>query len=98
VWGYGTSDPLEEVLAPNYFALARTLLRPGELIYVNVRPRQRRGSEAEAGVNAERTFLKSAEVNFPMWWASVIRCWRERGLWVWVAGRGDGVPVRAAAG
>ena len=49
MWGYGTSDPLEEVLAPDYFALARTLLRPGELIYVNVRPRQRRGSEAEAG-------------------------------------------------
>jgi hypothetical protein len=35
VWGYGTADPLEEVLAPNYFALARSMLRPGELIYVS---------------------------------------------------------------
>ena len=49
VWGYGTTDPLEQVLAPDYFALARTLLRAGELIYINVRPRTGRGSEAEAG-------------------------------------------------
>jgi hypothetical protein len=35
VWGYGTADPLEEVLAPDYFALARSMLRPGELIYVS---------------------------------------------------------------
>ena len=38
VWGYGTADPLEEVLAPGYFALARALLRPGELIYVSAAP------------------------------------------------------------
>ena len=38
VWGYGTTDPLEEVLAPGYFALARTLLRPGEPIYVSTFP------------------------------------------------------------
>ena len=38
VWGYGTTDPLEQVLAPGYFALARTLLRPGELIYVSTAP------------------------------------------------------------
>ena len=25
VWGYGTADPLEAVLAPGYFALARAL-------------------------------------------------------------------------
>ena len=48
-------------------------------------------------VNAERTFLRSAEVNFPTWLASVIRCWRERGLWVWAAGRGGAVVVPAAA-
>jgi hypothetical protein len=35
VWGYGTADPLEAVLAPGYFALARSMLRPGELIYVS---------------------------------------------------------------
>ena len=35
VWGYGTADPLEQVLAPGYFALARPLLRPGEVSYVS---------------------------------------------------------------
>jgi hypothetical protein len=35
VWGYGTADPLEAVLAPGYFALVRSMLRPGELIYVS---------------------------------------------------------------
>jgi hypothetical protein len=35
VYGYGTTDPLEEVLAPGYFEHARGLLRPGELIYVS---------------------------------------------------------------
>jgi hypothetical protein len=38
IYGYGTSDALEEVLRPNYFAAAGALLRPGELIYVSVRP------------------------------------------------------------
>src|SRR5918996_164753 len=37
VWGYGTADPLEEVLAPNYFNAAGEL-RPGELIYVSTTP------------------------------------------------------------
>ena len=35
VYGYGTTDPLEEVLREGYFAAARALLRPGELIYVS---------------------------------------------------------------
>jgi hypothetical protein len=35
VWGYGTADPLEQVLAPGYFAVARSMLRPGELIYIS---------------------------------------------------------------
>jgi hypothetical protein len=39
VWGYGTTDPLEEVLRQDYFAAARSLLRPGELIYVSIYPR-----------------------------------------------------------
>jgi hypothetical protein len=34
VYGYGTSDALEEVLAPGYFGVAGGLLRPGDLIYV----------------------------------------------------------------
>jgi hypothetical protein len=37
--GYGTDDPLGDVLAPGYFGLARALLRPGELIYVSSVPR-----------------------------------------------------------
>ena len=37
VWGYGTTDPLEEVLAPHYFNAAGEL-RPGELIYVSTTP------------------------------------------------------------
>jgi hypothetical protein len=36
VYGYGTTDRLEEVLRPGYFALARGQLRPGELIYVSI--------------------------------------------------------------
>jgi hypothetical protein len=39
VYGYGTSDPLEEVLRPAYFAVARGLLHSGELIYVSTAPR-----------------------------------------------------------
>ena len=35
--GYGTADPLEEVLAPGYFGAAGTLLQPGDLVYVRAR-------------------------------------------------------------
>ena len=49
VYGYGTSDPLEEVLAPGYFEHARGLLRPGELIYVSTCPAAPRGSGADHG-------------------------------------------------
>ena len=45
VWGYGTTDALEEVLAPGYFGLARALLRPGELIYVSAAPAPAGGPE-----------------------------------------------------
>jgi hypothetical protein len=37
VYGYGTSDRLEEVLAPGYFGAAGGLVRPGDLIYVRAR-------------------------------------------------------------
>ena len=49
VYGYGTADPLEEVLTPDYFAAARGLLRAGELIYVSTYPQERRGGLAEPG-------------------------------------------------
>lgn len=49
VYGYGTTDPLEEVLAPDYFAPARGLLRPGELIYVSTAPTPARPGELTQG-------------------------------------------------
>jgi hypothetical protein len=49
VYGYGTTDPLEEVLAPEYFAAARALLRAGELIYVSTCHAGTRGNGAEPG-------------------------------------------------
>ena len=46
VYGYGTSDALEEVLRPNYFAAAGALLLPGELIYISAgRPSGSIGAE-----------------------------------------------------
>ncbi len=39
IWGYGTTDPLEEVLAPGYMCGGASILRPGELIYVRTCPR-----------------------------------------------------------
>jgi hypothetical protein len=39
VWGYGTTDPLEEVLRQDYFEAVRGLLLPGELIYVSAHAR-----------------------------------------------------------
>jgi hypothetical protein len=50
VYGYGTTDPLEQVLAPDYFAAARGLLRAGELIYVSMCHAGTQGSGAEPGV------------------------------------------------
>jgi hypothetical protein len=49
VYGYGTTDLLEDVLAPDYFAAARGLLRAGELIYVTLFPQATRGGTAEPG-------------------------------------------------
>jgi hypothetical protein len=39
-FGYGTTDPLEEVLAPGYMHGGASILRPGELIYVRSCPRR----------------------------------------------------------
>ena len=49
VWGYGTIDPLDEVLREGYFEAARGILCPGELIYVSRHPQtQTDGPEGEA--------------------------------------------------
>ena len=49
VWGYGTTDPLEEVLREGYFKMARGLLCQGELIYVSARSRRGASNGAEPG-------------------------------------------------
>jgi hypothetical protein len=49
VYGYGTTDPLDEVLGAGYFAAARGLLRPGELIYVSMCPSAGRSNGAKSG-------------------------------------------------
>ena len=46
VWGYGTDDPLEDVLRPGYFALAGAQLRPGELIFARMEPARARRAGA----------------------------------------------------
>ena len=46
VWGYGTTDPLDEVLRENYFEAAQGILRAGELIYVSTQ-RESRGNAWE---------------------------------------------------
>jgi hypothetical protein len=48
VLGYGTSDPLEAVLAPAYFATAGGLLQPGDLIYVRAGAGKDGGRDADA--------------------------------------------------
>jgi hypothetical protein len=40
VWGYATTDPLEEVLRPGYFRAASSVARVGELIYVRMQARR----------------------------------------------------------
>jgi transposase len=82
---------------------ALTMHRASELLVrqwtqlINAVHRHSAKSGLVGAVNAERTLLKSAEVNFPTRRASVIRCWREQGLWAWADGRGGGAAVRAAA-
>ena len=49
VWGYGTTDPLEELLGRDYFRAAGGLMHPGDLIYVSVRPRRERPDAPETG-------------------------------------------------
>jgi hypothetical protein len=47
VYGYGTTDPLEQVLAPGYFRRGDELLRPGDLIYVSICPPEGNGAAGE---------------------------------------------------
>jgi len=65
VWGYGTTDPLDELLAPDYFRAAGGLMQAGDLIYVSVRPR------GDYGVNVRprrerRDALESGEVRMAL--------------------------------
>jgi hypothetical protein len=38
IWGYGTADPLNEVLKPNYFAAIHSMVREGDLAYACLYP------------------------------------------------------------
>jgi hypothetical protein len=58
VYGYGTSDRLEEVLAPGYFGGASGLLRPGDLIYVRTRA-DGRPAGAEPAVRMALVMVRS---------------------------------------
>jgi hypothetical protein len=49
VWGYGTTDTLEEVLRPNYLQGGQAMVQLGELIYVSSRPGRDPVGEGEAG-------------------------------------------------
>jgi hypothetical protein len=42
-------------------------------------------------------FPQKRRSKFPQVAASVIRCWRERGLWAWADGHGGAAVVPAAA-
>jgi hypothetical protein len=49
VWGYGTTDTLDEVLQPGYMHAGSSILRPGDLIYIKTRPRRDRVDGPEEG-------------------------------------------------
>jgi hypothetical protein len=58
VWGYGTDDPLEDVLRPGYFAMAGAQLRPGEPVFARMQPARAR--RAGPGVDTGVIFPRSA--------------------------------------
>ena len=60
VYGYGTADPLEEVLAPRYFQHGSGLLRPGDLIYISIHPPDPRSG---AGLSEPRMALVMARTD-----------------------------------
>ena len=62
VWGYGTTDPLEELLGPDYFRAAGGLMQPGDLIYVSIRPRRERPGAPDTGeVRMALVMVRAAE-------------------------------------
>jgi hypothetical protein len=63
VYGYGTTDPLEEVLAPGYFAHGTGLLRPGDLIYVSSCPAPAQGGTAPGGPHMALVMARPDERN-----------------------------------
>jgi len=61
VWGYGTVDPLEEVLRRDYFGTGRGLLRPGELIYVSTAPQSRPGEPPRGDTRLALVMVRADE-------------------------------------
>ena len=76
VWGYGTTDPLEEVLRQDYFEAVRGLLSPGELIYVSAQRAARnqwvgvrRGACGSGHGSARRAGHGFGSPGAGFWWA-----------------------------
>jgi hypothetical protein len=63
VYGYGTTDPLEEVLATGYFAHGTELLRAGDLIYVSSCPAPAQGGAAPGGPHMALVMMRPDERN-----------------------------------
>jgi hypothetical protein len=60
VWGYGTTDRLEDVLGQDYFRSAGGLMHAGDLIYVAVRP-PCASAAGPVSLRAQRQWAESAE-------------------------------------
>jgi hypothetical protein len=61
VWGYGTTDSLDEVLAEHYFRDANAVLQPSELIYVSMKPRARADRPEREDVRVALVMVRRCE-------------------------------------
>jgi hypothetical protein len=64
VYGYGTTDPLEEVLRQDYFAAARALLCPGELKRGGTRAKAVEASGRDRGISGIADDFSGTSVNY----------------------------------
>jgi hypothetical protein len=55
VWGYGTTDTLDEVLQSGYMHAGNSILSPGDLIYIKTVPRPAAGGGGRRGRRAARS-------------------------------------------
>ena len=66
VWGYGTTDPLEELLGPDYFRAAGGLMQAGDLIYVCVRSPGDRGVSIRPSSRERRDGPETSELRMAL--------------------------------